>query len=326
MKKILFSLIIILSAYNETFSQTTLVVDANQVLTSNTKLILQTAAGQSFFTGHQLGSTYSIPVGIFKAITDNPNGTLNYYYDGVTNGTTNYSVRADGQGFFAGSLGIGRVPADAKFSVFQSATLGTVQKNNTLLSTISGSAGTVNTNTVKNNLWLVRNSSGTEWLTTSLHDGISIDASFVTPQVDTRTWWERDPADNIQSWGDQGNTYMTLAQGNVGIGTTDTKGYKLAVNGKIRAMEIKVEAGNWPDYVFNRNYVLKPLSVVKAYIDQNHHLPELPSAKEVSEKGLDLGETNKLLLKKIEELTLYLIQMNEEIQKLKQQNKITNTK
>ncbi|GAB3909982.1 autotransporter outer membrane beta-barrel domain-containing protein [Mucilaginibacter boryungensis] len=95
--------------------------------------------------------------------------------------------------------------------------------------------------------------------------------------------------------------------GNVGIGTTDPAGYKLAVNGNIRAKEIKVETG-WSDYVFYPTYKLLPLADVAKYIKTNQHLPDVPSAGEVAKNGINVGETNALLLKKIEELTLYLIE------------------
>ncbi|WP_214228820.1 hypothetical protein [Pedobacter sp. B4-66] len=109
----------------------------------------------------------------------------------------------------------------------------------------------------------------------------------------------------------QGNLYSL---GNVGIGTSDTKGYKLAVNGKIRAQEIKVEATNWPDYVFDDSYKIMPLAELKEYIGINKHLPDVPSAKEVELNGVNLGEMNKLLLKKVEELTLMLINQNDKIE------------
>ena len=95
--------------------------------------------------------------------------------------------------------------------------------------------------------------------------------------------------------------------GDVGIGTSNSRGYKLAVNGKIRATEIKVETDNWPDYVFHKSYKLPSLTEVKTYIDKNHHLSGIPSAQEVNTDGINLGEINKALTKKIEELTLYLI-------------------
>lgn len=69
---------------------------------------------------------------------------------------------------------------------------------------------------------------------------------------------------------------------------------------------------NCPDYVLKPTYSLLPLGEVKTYLNKNQHLPEIPSALEVTEKGLNLGEMNKLLTKKVEELTLHLIQLKEE--------------
>jgi len=107
--------------------------------------------------------------------------------------------------------------------------------------------------------------------------------------------------------------------GNVAIGTTDPKGYKLAVAGNAIAesMTVRLQA-NWPDYVFKIGHNLMPLADVKTYIDKNQHLPEIPSAAEVEKDGQNLGEMNKLLLKKVEELTLYLIQQKQEMEKQKE--------
>jgi hypothetical protein len=103
--------------------------------------------------------------------------------------------------------------------------------------------------------------------------------------------------------------------GNVGIGTAAPQ-EKLSVNGKIRAREVKVEpTANWPDYVFEEGYKLLTLAEISAYIRQNQHLPELPSAKDVAENGFELGEMNKILLKKVEELTLHLIEKDKELKK-----------
>jgi len=100
--------------------------------------------------------------------------------------------------------------------------------------------------------------------------------------------------------------------GNIGVGTPNPP-EKFSVDGKIRAREVKVETASWPDYVFKPSYKLPSLGEVKAYIDQNHHLPEIPSEIEICEKGLNLGEMNKLLMKKVEELTLYLIEKDAQI-------------
>jgi hypothetical protein len=108
-----------------------------------------------------------------------------------------------------------------------------------------------------------------------------------------------------------GTSYLN--GGNVGIGTTDTKGYKFAVNGGMVATAITVKSyGNWPDYVFSREYPLLPLSGLKAYNRQQKHLPDIPSAKKIAEKGINLGEMNAVLTKKVEELTLYLLQLKDE--------------
>ncbi|SNB23784.1 conserved exported hypothetical protein [Flavobacterium psychrophilum] len=113
-----------------------------------------------------------------------------------------------------------------------------------------------------------------------------------------------------------------LTDSNIGIGTssfldgTDSKTYRLSVKGRIRAEEVKVY-NTWADYVFNKNYKLPALKEVEGYIKENGHLPNVPSAKEVTEKGLELGEMSKIQQEKIEELTLYLIQQNKEIEELK---------
>jgi hypothetical protein len=110
---------------------------------------------------------------------------------------------------------------------------------------------------------------------------------------------------NNQDYG-TGNIFAT---GYVGIGTTDTKGYKLGVNGSVIATSVTVKAyGTWADYVFKSTYKLPSLLDVKAFIDQHQHLPEIPSADEVEKNGQNLGEMNRLLLKKVEELTLYAIE------------------
>jgi hypothetical protein len=100
--------------------------------------------------------------------------------------------------------------------------------------------------------------------------------------------------------------------GNIGIGTTAPK-EKLSVNGKIRAHEIKVETANWPDYVFAKDYALPSLKETEKHIQEKGHLPGIPSAAEVKSSGIDLGEMNAKLLKKIEELTLYLIEQNKRL-------------
>ncbi|PYF74209.1 hypothetical protein B0O44_104380 [Pedobacter nutrimenti] len=103
--------------------------------------------------------------------------------------------------------------------------------------------------------------------------------------------------------------------GNVGIGTTTPK-EKLSVNGNIRAKEIKVETANWPDYVFAKDYALPSLKETEQHIQEKGHLPGIPSAQEVKSNGVDLGELNAKLLKKIEEMTLYIIDLEKRVKSI----------
>jgi hypothetical protein len=103
--------------------------------------------------------------------------------------------------------------------------------------------------------------------------------------------------------------------GNLGIGTT-TPSAKLDVAGTIRATEIKVEAQT-ADFVFDENYSLRSLDEVEDFIKTNGHLPSIPSAERMEKDGVNLAEMNKLLLQKIEELTLYAIEKEKEVRELK---------
>lgn len=110
------------------------------------------------------------------------------------------------------------------------------------------------------------------------------------------------------------NNMKMNADGHLGIKTNPGSSYVLQVGGNMRAEEIKVEIFNGPDYVFESDYYLRSLEETEAYIKANKHLPEIPSAKQMEENGVQLGEMNMLLLKKIEELTLHTIQQQKTIE------------
>ncbi|MEI6433676.1 MAG: hypothetical protein WCP32_02450 [Bacteroidota bacterium] len=112
------------------------------------------------------------------------------------------------------------------------------------------------------------------------------------------------------------------ANGNLGIGTTNPLA-KLSVNGtgtfngKVKCTEIEVLTAAFPDYVFKAGYNLRPLSEVESFINLNKHLPDVPSEATVLANGLNLGEMNTTLLQKVEELTLYMIQLQKDNDALK---------
>jgi hypothetical protein len=113
-----------------------------------------------------------------------------------------------------------------------------------------------------------------------------------------------------------GSSMVIASNRNVGIGV-DNPTYKLTVNGAIGARSVKVTQDTWADYVFHSDYILPKLPAVEQFIKENKHLPGIPSEKEVIEKGIDLGEINKLYLQKIEELTLYIIDLQKQMDVLK---------
>lgn len=120
-----------------------------------------------------------------------------------------------------------------------------------------------------------------------------------------------------------GNAYLRMPKANsfVTIGTNSfsdgAEVYRLSVNGNMRARRVKVYT-TWADYVFEKDYKLPTLEEVEQHIKEKGHLQDIPSAKEVEANGIELGEMNKLLLQKIEELTLYMIDHKKENEKQSQ--------
>ena len=116
-----------------------------------------------------------------------------------------------------------------------------------------------------------------------------------------------------------GTSRMTvnLSSGNVGIGVTAPV-YKLEVCGTIRAKEVRVETG-WCDYVFEKDYKLRSIDELEKFINDNKHLPGIAPASEVEKEGLKVAEMNKAMMEKIEELTLYVIQLSKDNKKLQEE-------
>ena len=124
---------------------------------------------------------------------------------------------------------------------------------------------------------------------------------------------------------DSGNVILcSNEQGAVGIGviagTSIPAGFLLAVDGKIISEEIKVQlSGNWPDYVFDKKYNLLSFDELRKYIAINKHLPNIPAATDVQKNGIELGDMQKRMMEKIEELTLYVLELEKEIKEMKKQ-------
>jgi hypothetical protein len=130
-------------------------------------------------------------------------------------------------------------------------------------------------------------------------------------------------ADLLFSFNDYGQSnYKEVLRltpaGIVGINTSNFGGdYKLYVGGKILCEELTVKLQqDWPDFVFKNDYKRMPLNELSLYIEQNGHLPNVPTAEEVSENGVNVGEMNAILLQKVEELTLEIIELNKKVEAL----------
>ncbi len=147
----------------------------------------------------------------------------------------------------------------------------------------------------------------------------------VFPTDTSLVLWSNSGASNYlilqPSWGKTGiGTYSPNAKlhlnGNMLIGGTSLNpatGYTLSIDGKLICTEARVQlTASWPDYVFADDYQLPSLESVEKFVKQNKHLPNIPAAAEVEKQGFDLGDMNRKLLEKVEQLTLHLIEMKKE--------------
>jgi len=214
-----------------------------------------------------------------------------------------------------GEVGIGIPIPLSKFHI-KGPNLGLNAGDRTNLFTTENQCGNFNFDYV--NIYSYRNASGDSWSTTSTRIENKIDA-------DSKGFIEFNPKGLVAglALGTNNTPQLFISEGgNVGIGTTQLSSYKLAVEGRIAARGVKVTVGTFADYVFDSTYQLRPLASLQQYINQNKHLPGIPSAEEVKKDGgIELGEMNVKLLEKIEELTLYVIDLKKENEQMKKEIK-----
>ncbi len=131
---------------------------------------------------------------------------------------------------------------------------------------------------------------------------------------------------NTTTAGTQGDRFVVYNDGQVKIGNVNMpKGYRLYVEEGILTEKLKVavkNTANWADYVFAKNYNLMPLNEVEAYVAANKHLPNIPSAQELVNDGMDVASMQAKQMEKIEELTLYMIELKKEVEQLKKDNAV----
>jgi len=133
------------------------------------------------------------------------------------------------------------------------------------------------------------------------------------------TWQLGGGGGGASLWSQSGGSDIYYNTGNVCIGT-DTAESELTVDGTITTREMKVQLTGWPDFVFEDNYQLMPLSKLEKHVKKEKSLPGIPKNKEVIKEGVYVGEMQAKLLEKVEELTLYVIELNKEVKDLREEN------
>ncbi|SEK30314.1 hypothetical protein SAMN04487910_0202 [Aquimarina amphilecti] len=297
-------------------------LNSNKLYVENTDSDIPLIYGD--FTTDQLGvNTNSIPDGYNFAVGGNTKISNNISIDG------NIGVGADS---FDG------VKAYVKHDVTTAPTYGTAS----LFSFASSSHTTGELSKVRGAWFLSLNNStgilnesmgidvgaGNESSGTGIVNnayGINVDVQNGTGTVENGygLFIKRVQANNSYGIYQQGETTQNYFAGNVSIGTTlDDPDYALTVKGKMHVQEVKVDllGAIAPDYVFYKDYNLKTLEQVEAYINLEGHLPNIPSALEMEEEGVNLKEMNMKLLEKVEELTLYTIAQEKAIKEQKEVN------
>ena len=249
-------------------------------------------------------------------------------------GTISYAQWSGGTGsqwlLTPGNVGIGVTSPPQSFMVSETAKLAGVILNTTVTPTglttfnlgqfdlrFNGGTGDYFRNVLRKNM-----ANGHIEMLMSLHSSAGAFMNFTFIDLNTGKY-EMQSGIGAAEFKNSGNVSFNngpTGAGAVGIGMGTTpipSGSILAVGGKVSCKEVEVTLTGMPDFVFNSDYKLRPLFEVETFVKQNKHLPDVPSENEVIKNGLNLGEMNAVLLQKVEELTLYMINLQKENDALK---------
>jgi len=279
------------------------------------KKLLITIIVPLFFYAHSFAQTLS-----YGSLWSNNNGTYNWVNIGTAtmpqNGNDAYIRFVSESGFNASINQIGYVELHIKTS-----NGGSVDGNGFAFAATATAFGRSNFMPL---IHIVPNNSGVSATayTVYAYCGPYAGYSFYSAEVSAGCSWAAsnsligaDPGGYNVGFEFQVNS-VSHFMGNVGIGTSNPD-QKLTVNGQVHATSVVVTSTVPADYVFNADYYLRPLAGVKAYVDKNHHLPDVPAAADFKKNGQNLGEMNMLLLRKVEELTLYVVKLNNTVEVLR---------
>jgi hypothetical protein len=260
--------------------------------TATPTVLLQAQSVVDTFVAHFSGNNLSNGVAIG---TSAENTGIIQGYSKTFSTTSNIALQP-----YSGNLGVGVVNPSQKLEVGGSGLF-----NGRVISTISGDIGG---EIVINNPSKTANGTAKSWSIFNMTGGYGNSLQF----------WAYDNL-GCAAGGLCTNRFTIMDNGNVGIGVLNPNN-KLDVKGTIHSQEVKVDMLDWSDFVFKKGYNLPTLEEVEKHIAEKGHLENIPSEEEVLKNGIVLGEMNAKLLQKIEELTLYMIEMKKENERVKGEN------